>query len=167
MIRQIFLTRVFPSVLTVLVLGILFWWPEDVGAWFWWIAGVLFVLDGVIWIGLRLRKAPNLRITEDAVIVGGLRLSRCDIRAWGIFRSSSDGERRRYMEIQLTRIPASPFVWWLVKRFEQVPVSGRWDRGVALAREPRIIVTLSGHDLTKEEIHRALDCESSVPAEVP
>jgi hypothetical protein len=155
--NQILLSKVFPTTLTASGIVLLFYASEAAGPWFWIIFGVLSALDGIFFIWMKLRKAPNLKIMDDAVLVCGLRIDRHDIQAWRIFRSAGNGERGRYIEIQLKRIPPSPFGWKLAKLFEQVPTSRRFDRGGRLAREPRIIASLNSWDLTNDEISNALD----------
>ena len=118
---------------------------------------MLYALNGLVFIWIRLRKTSNLKITDYAVFVCGLKVDRCDIQAWRVFRTTSSGERGRYIEIQLKRIPTSLFGWKLAKLFEQVPASRRGERGGLLAKEPRIIAALSSWDLTKDEISNALD----------
>jgi hypothetical protein len=163
--NQILLTKVFPTVLTASTIIILVLLPVEGGLGLWITKGVLFALNGLIFIWMRLRKVPNLKITEDTVFVCGLRIGRRDIKAWRVFRTATSGERGRYIEIQLKKIPESPFGWKLAKLFEQVPASRRGDRGGALAREPRIIASLSSWDLTKDEISNAMDRSESGPRE--
>ena len=159
--NRILLTKVFPIVLTASSIFFLFLLPYGGGLWLWITAGMLYALNGLVFIWIRLRKTPNLKITDDAVCVCGLMIDRRDVQAWRVFRTASGGERCRYIEIQLKRIPPSPFGWKLAKFFEKVPPSRRGDRGGALAGEPRIIAALSSWDLTKDEISNALDdCES-------
>ena len=166
--NKFLLIRVFLTALTASSIALLFFATEKTGPWIWTIFGVIFVLDGIIAIWIKLRKAPNLKITEDAIFVCGLRMDRRDIQAWRVFRSTSNGERGRYIEIQLRRVPPSLFGWKLAKLFEQVPTSRRCDRGVPLAREPRIIASLSSWDLTKDEISNALDnSEQIMDANLP
>jgi len=155
--NQILLTKVFPRVLTACAIILLFLLPDEGGLWLWITAGILLALDGLIFIWMQLRKASNLRITEDAVFVCGLKIGRRDIQGWRVFRTVSSGERGRYIEIQLKRVPPSPLGWKLAKLFEQVPAPKRCERGGQLAREPRIIASLSSWDLTEEEISNALD----------
>ena len=155
--NRILLTKVFPIVLTASSIFFLFLLPYGGGLWLWITAGMLYALNGLIFIWIQLRKTPNLKITGDAVFVCGLKIDRRDVQAWRVFRTASGGERGRYIEIQLKRIPPSPFGWKLAKLFEQVPPFRRGDRGGALAREPRIIAALSSWDLTKDEISNALD----------
>lgn len=151
--NQNLLTRIFTTALTAIMLGILFFAPEDAGPWFRIIVGAMFVLDGVISIWMKFRKAANLKITEGAVFVCGLRVDRRDIQAWRAFRVTSNGERGRYIEIQLKRVPPCPFRWRLAKLYEPK----RFDRSIQLATEPRIIASLNSWDLTKEEIAKAMD----------
>lgn len=155
--NQIMLTRVFPAVLTASVIVLLSFAPEEARPWYWIVVGVLFALDGMIFIWIKLRKAPNLKITEDAVYVRGFRMDRNDIQAWRVFRSTGNDDRGRYIEIQLKKVPPASFGWKLAKLFEQVPSPRRGLRGGGVAREPRIIASLSSWDLTKDEIHNALD----------
>lgn len=157
--NQILLTKVIPPALTAsaVILPLLLPYEGGGGLWLWITAGVLFALNGLLFIWMRLRKAPNLKITEDAIFVSGLKIGRRDIQAWRVFRTASSGERGRYIEIQLKGVPPSPFGWKLAKLFEQVPASRRGERSGALAREPRIIASLSSWDLTKDEISNALE----------
>lgn len=151
---QILLTKVIQPALTASAVILLLLLPYEGRLWLWNMAGILFALNGLLFIWMRLRKAPNLKIKEDAVYVSGLNISRRDIQAWRVFRTASYGERGRYIEIQLNRVPPSPFGWKLAKLFEQVPAS---KQSGALAREPRIIVSLNSWDLTKDEISNALE----------
>ena len=160
--NQILLTKVIPPVLTASAVIPPLLLPYEGGLWLWITAGVLFALNGLLFIWMRLRKAPNLKITEDAVFVSGLKICRRDIQAWRVFRTASSGERGRYIEIQLKRVPPSPFGWKLAKLFEQVPASRRGERSGALARESRIVASLSSWDLTKDEISNALDNSEQV-----
>jgi hypothetical protein len=155
--NHILLTKVLPRALTASAIMLLFLLPDEGGRWFWITTGVLFALDGLIFIWMQVRKAPNLRITEDVVLICGLKIDRRDIQDWRVFRTASNGERGRYIEIKLKKIPPSPFGWKLAKLFEQVPTSKRSVRGEALAREPRIIASLSSWDLTRDDISKALE----------
>lgn len=155
--NQILLTKVFPIAITASATILLFLLPDVGGLWLWITVGALFTLDGLIFMWMRLRKPSNLKITEDAVLVCGLKIGRLDIQDWRVFRTASSGERGRYIEIQLRRVPTSSFRWKLAKLFEQVPVSRRRERGGKLASEPRIIASLSSWDLSNEEISNALD----------
>jgi hypothetical protein len=155
--NQILLTKVLPRALTASAIILLLLLPYEGGRWLWITAGVLFALDSLIFIWMLLRRAPNLRITEDAVFICGLKIDRHDIQDWRVFRTASNGERGRYIEIQLKKVPPSPFGWKLAKLFEQAPTSKRGVRGTALAREPRIIAALSSWDLTGNDISNALD----------
>lgn len=155
--NPILLTKIFPAALTVVLLVLLFFPPEETGPRFWIIVVVLFAVDGMIFTWQRFRKTPNLKITEDAVFVCGLKIDRRDIQGWRVFRTIKSGERGRFIEIQLKRIPPSPFGWKLAKLFEQVSAPRKGERGRVLAQEPRIIAALSSWDLTKDEISNALD----------
>ena len=155
--NQILLTKVIQPSLTASAVIFPMLFSFEGGLWFWITAGVLFALNGLLFIWIRLRKSPNLKITEDAVFVSGLKIGRRDIQAWRVFRTASSGDRGRYIEIQLKRLPPSPFGWKLAKLFEQMPASRRGERDGPLAREPRIIASLSSWDLTKDEISNAMD----------
>ena len=155
--NQILLTKVFPRALTVSTIILIIFLPNEIGRWLWITAGSLLALDGVIFFWMRLRKAPSLKITEDAVFICGLKIDRRDIQTWRVFRTKSSGELGRYIEIQLKRVPPSPFGWKLAKLFEQVPTSSHHVREGELAKEPRIIASLSSWDLTKDEICNALN----------
>ena len=155
--NQILLTKVFPRALTASTIILIILLPREGVRWLWITAVILLALDGLIFVWMRFRKAPNLKITEDAVFVCGLKIDRRDIQTWRVFRTKSNDERGRYIEIQLKRVPPSSFGWKLAKLFEQVPTSRHHVREGELAKEPRIIASLSRWDLTKDEICNALN----------
>ena len=155
--NQILLTKVFPRALTASTIILIILLPREGVRWLWITAVILLSLDGLIFVWMRFRKAPNLKITEDAVFVCGLKIDRRDIQTWRVFRTKSNDERGRYIEIQLKRVPPSSFGWKLAKLFEQVPTSRHHVREGELAKEPRIIASLSSWDLTKDEICNALN----------
>ena len=164
--NHILLTKVFPPVLTASAIILLFLLPDEGGRWFLITAGVLFALNGLIFIWMLVRKTPNLIITEDVVLICGLKIDRRNIQNWRVFRTASNGERGRYIEIQLKKVPPSLFGWKLAKLFEQVPTLKRSVRGEALAREPRIIASLSCWDLTRDDISKALqNSEQDAPSD--
>lgn len=101
-------------------------------------------------------KPQSLKITDQYVSVSGIKIARRDISFWRVFRASHNGERHRYIELELKRVPVSPIEWNLIKSCEQVPPSNRCDRGIPLGSEPRIVATLGTYDLTKDEIDRAM-----------
>ena len=155
--NQILLTKVFPRALTASTIILIILLPREGVRWLWITAVILLALDGLIFVWMRFRKAPNLKITEDAVFVCGLKIDRRDIQTWRVFRTKSNDERGRYIEIQLKRVPPSSLGWKLAKLFEQVPTSRHHVREGELAKEPRIIASLSSWDLTKDEICNALN----------
>ena len=166
--NKILLTKVIPTALTVSLLAVLYLWPEKSQMWLLITAG-LWTLDGLIFIWMRLWKAPNIEITDGSVIVSGIKINRRDICAWRLFRASNIGERGRYIELELARVPTSPFEWKFVKFFEKAPPSNRGVRAIPLAREPRIIVSLQSWDLSQNEIGHALktseQCADGKPPE--
>ena len=149
------LTKVFPTALTVSLIAALYLWPEKNKTWFLIIVG-LSALDGMIFIWMRFRKTPNIEITDESVIVSGIKIDRRDIRNWRTFRALNNGERCRYIELELARIPPSSLGWKIAKFFEKVPPSNRCDHGIPIAREPRIIASLQSWDLSQNEIDHAL-----------
>ena len=153
--KKILLTKVFPTALTVSLIAALNLWPEKNQMWLL-ITAVLGILDGIVFIWMRLRKAPNIEITDEVVIVSGIKIDRRDIRAWRIFRALNNGDRCRYIELELARTPPSSFGWKIAKLFEKVPPFNRCDHGIPIAREPRIVASLQSWDLSKREIDHAL-----------
>lgn len=124
---------------------------------------VVFVFNIMTSFLKPLRKPRGLKITDQYVKVSGVKIARRDIRAWRVFRASHNGERYRYIELELKRVPLSTIEWNLLKSSEQVPPSNRCDRGIPLGSEPRIVATLGSYDLTKDEIDRAMGAVSNEP----
>lgn len=153
--NKFLLTKVFPTALTVSLIVVLYLWPERNKTWFLIIVG-LSALDGMIFIWMRFRKTPNIEITDESVIVSGIKIDRRDIRNWRTFRALNNGERCRYIELELTGMSPSSFGWKVAKFFEKVPPSNRCDHGIPIAREPRMIVSLQSWDLSQNEIDHAL-----------
>ena len=153
--NKFLLTKVFPTALTVSLIAVLYLWPEKNKTWLLTTA-VLGILDGMVFIWMRFSKAPNIEITDEVVIVSGVRIDRRDIRNWRTFRALNNGERCRYIELELARIPPSSFGWKVAKFFEKVPPTNRCDHGIPIAREPRIIASLQNWDLSQHEIDHAL-----------
>jgi len=123
----------------------------------WLLAGMAVIVFNIVASFLKpLWKPRNLKITDQYVSVSGIKIARRDIRAWRVFRTSHNGERRRCIELELKRVPVSAIEWDLLKSCEQVPPSNRCDRGISLGSEPRIVATLGSYDLTKDEIKHAM-----------
>lgn len=155
--KHLFFTKIFPAALTASLLAVGFFASDQTNPWFWITTGFLSLLHGGIFIWLRLKKIPNLKITDEEIFVNGLRISRRDIAAWRCFRSTKDGERGRYFEVQLNKAHPSRFEWKLAKLFESAPSARRSNDGIPLAKEPRIIASLTPRDLSKDEIEVAMN----------
>ena len=125
------------------------------GGWLYLLLGsILVILPLMIW--QLFSKCPSVEITNEFITLHGLKIDRQNILEWRVFRTSSNGDRGRYIELKLARFPNDTLRWKLAKLFEQVAPSMRFDRKMKLAREPRIIVSLNCWDLKESEIARAL-----------
>ena len=120
-----------------------------------WVIPGLVILPFMIW--QLFSKCPSVEITNEFITLNGLKIDRQNVLEWRIFRTSSNGERGRYIELKLARFPNDTLRWKLAKLFEQVAPSMRFDRKMRLAKEPRIIVSLNRWDLKESEIARALE----------
>ena len=135
--------------------------PGWSGVWLYILLGsILVILPFSIW--HIFSKSPSVEITNELITVNGLKIDRQNVLGWRVFRTSSNGERGRYIELKLARLPNDTLRWKLAKLFEHVAPSMRFDRKMRLAREPRIIASLNCWDLKESEIARALEEGNSV-----
>jgi hypothetical protein len=139
-------------------------WNEII---FWGVVCSPLTFEGILRIWVHLRKVPTLKFTDEAVIVSGVKIDRCDINGWRIFRASNQGGRVRYIEIQLKRPLLGPVRWRLLKFLEQIPSAGLSVRDLPFATEPRLITSLNRWDLTQPEIAKLFTESESFESSSP
>lgn len=118
------------------------------------IGSIFAILPFSIW--QMFSKFPSIEITNEFITVNGLKIDRQNVLEWRVFQTSSNGERGRYIELKLVRVPNDALRWKLAKIFEHLAPSMRFDRKVNVAREPKIIASLKSWDLKESEIAHAL-----------
>jgi hypothetical protein len=133
----------------------------------------LFVVCGssVVWgaltLWIHLKKIPTVQFMNGLVIVNGTKIQRSNITGWRVFRGSNQGDRVRYLEIQLKRQVMGPVRWWLVKLFEPVSSAGSSVRVLPFAKEPRLIALLNRWDLTQSEMAELFTASESFGTSPP
>ena len=156
LMKHIFFLKVLPLIASVHLMLFLLFYDSETKIWGM-ISFSFLILSGIVPIWRQFAKVQTIQVTNETILIDGLKIERSLVLGWRSFHALNYGMRSRYIEFKLAKLPSATWGWRLTKLFERVPNLNRVEKRIPLAKEPRIIVSLYPWDAKGSEIIQALE----------